>query len=517
MADEELTKLGTEPIAGDNPAGEDVQFDDDFDAMRTEIGKLDSLTGEEVSFSAIIENGTTLLAEKSKHFQVAIYLTFALFRRDGYAGLANGLSICHGIMTNFWDTAYPPLKRKRGRIEPFSWLAERAGKHSTNLPMVMGELETLQACDQLMGDCEKFLVEKLENEAPGFGDLRRDVQEKIKQIQRKIKEAEAKKQAKEAAAAAGAPEIESLDDANKAIGQLRQNAKNVAEYFRSQKLEDPVPYRLLRAAYFSTVFTLPPNQDGKTQIPAPQAEVVNALQEATGKGDTKAVIETVENRFATSPFWLDLQRYILTATGSAGAAFADVHEAVAQEVALFLHRQPDIVELSFANGTPFADPETVSLLEGLSTGVEGKERSSSGDKGESSGRLQELLKEARKHATKKLPKAIAILQDGIAQTADAREQFLWRLELAKMCLTGGKVQVAVPQLEALVQTIEDHRLEIWEPNLCREVFSTLYIAQKRLAKVAKPPVPDLAENMRKLHARLCRLDAAAALEVDGQN
>ena len=47
MSDKDYAKLGVEPVAGDNPAGEDIQFDDDYEVIRREIGKLDSVTGVE--------------------------------------------------------------------------------------------------------------------------------------------------------------------------------------------------------------------------------------------------------------------------------------------------------------------------------------------------------------------------------------------------------------------------------------------------------------------------------------
>ena len=125
MDESELAKLGVEPIPGDSPTGEDIQFDEDYEALRQEISKLDSVTGESVSWSDVYEKATDILSKKSKHLQVAVFLCMALFEREGYSGLASGLTICNDLLANVWDTMFPPVKRKRGRIEAFVWLAER--------------------------------------------------------------------------------------------------------------------------------------------------------------------------------------------------------------------------------------------------------------------------------------------------------------------------------------------------------------------------------------------------------
>jgi len=213
-----------------------------------------------------------------------------------------------------------------------------------------------------------------------------------------------------------------------------------------------------------------------------------------------------------------LHRYILTAMEIAGEDYADARAAITDEVGLFVKRLPEAVDMKFANGTPFASPETMTLLEQIaaqSGGGSGSAPSSSGDGCNEA--LAEAAKQARKLAgKKKLPQALKVLQDGIAQTGEKRGQFLWRLEMARICLDAGEVRLAVPQLEFLADQIEQHHLEEWEPLLSREVYSTLYVAQQRLAKMSRTPSPDLAEKLQVLHARLCRIDVAAALAIDGK-
>jgi len=50
------------------------------------------------------------IAKKSKDLQVAAWLVEALVRRDGFAGLIEGLALIRGLIENFWDTLYPELE-----------------------------------------------------------------------------------------------------------------------------------------------------------------------------------------------------------------------------------------------------------------------------------------------------------------------------------------------------------------------------------------------------------------------
>src|SRR5215831_17457859 len=126
------------PIAADAPSGRDIRDDDEFDALKTEIGKQSSVSSrtdfdrlvqrgsdlmqgradgngatplvedtEGPDFSRVIGLSTNILTRKSKHLQVAGYLCFALFRTERYAGLADGLEGLRTMIEGYWDSLFP--------------------------------------------------------------------------------------------------------------------------------------------------------------------------------------------------------------------------------------------------------------------------------------------------------------------------------------------------------------------------------------------------------------------------
>src|SRR5690606_20744370 len=54
------------PISAAKPAGEDARYDPEHEAVRNEVGKLESVTGGEPDWEAIKRDATKLLTQKSK-------------------------------------------------------------------------------------------------------------------------------------------------------------------------------------------------------------------------------------------------------------------------------------------------------------------------------------------------------------------------------------------------------------------------------------------------------------------
>ena len=129
--DEALTQLGTEPVSADTPAGVSVRYEPEFEQLQVEIAKLESVNAVPVNWGEVVDVGTRLLSQKSKDLLVACYVCHGLYDRNGYAGLANGLTILSGMINTYWDTLFPELKRQRARVAAMEWLVERLGARVT--------------------------------------------------------------------------------------------------------------------------------------------------------------------------------------------------------------------------------------------------------------------------------------------------------------------------------------------------------------------------------------------------
>lgn len=523
MADlDALILLGKDPIAGDNPAGSSVQYDDDYEAMRSEVQKMDSVEQEPVDWNSVVDTASDILRSRSKHLLVAVYMSLGLFELNDYKGLATGLTIIRDLVATFWDDMEPPLKRKRGRIEAIFWLAERGGRVALERKPVSDEKEALESCDALMKETGKALAEKLGDEAPTFGDLQRAVQEHLSDFEAAARAAEAAKKAAAARAASGEVELNTPDDARKILAKTRTTVKQVCDFLRKADNSDPVPYRLIRAFTWGQHKELPPNTDGTTQIPAPAPEQTARLGDLHMKQEWANLIEGSEAAFGAAVFWLDIHRWAALALAGLGPTHQGASDAVVLETAMLITRLPDLAKLKFANGTPFASPDTVMWLESdvasrLGEAGDGGSSAPSGGGDNIPEGLVETTGDARRLASGgSLPQAIRMMQEGIASTGEQRGQFLWRLGLAKLCLDSGKPTLATPHLEELESLIQRHDLESWEPQLCLQVYTALLTARRTLLKDQRRATPELLQKTNDLQDRLCRLDAAAALSMVGR-
>lgn len=120
-----------DPIAGDNPCGADLRYEpvyDDIKEARRE--DVDAPQGDwqherkVADWPLVVRLCSDLLAKKTKDLQLAVWLTEAMLRREGYAGLKGGLDYCAALMEKFWDNLYP--EPEDGDLEiraaPLEWL-----------------------------------------------------------------------------------------------------------------------------------------------------------------------------------------------------------------------------------------------------------------------------------------------------------------------------------------------------------------------------------------------------------
>jgi type VI secretion system protein ImpA len=105
-----------DPIAGDNPAGVNLRDDVLFSQIR-ELRRSDDDASRRpedpppkaADWPKVMELTSTALATKSKDLELAAWLTEALVRREGFAGLKAGLDLIRELATRYWDNLYPPF------------------------------------------------------------------------------------------------------------------------------------------------------------------------------------------------------------------------------------------------------------------------------------------------------------------------------------------------------------------------------------------------------------------------
>src|SRR5580658_5546373 len=105
------------PIEGPNPSGVNLRYEPIYDkikeARREEDQPPPGMAERDrkvADNSLVIKLAKDVLANKTKDLQLAAWLTEALLKQQGFAGLKDGLSLCLGLTDKFWDTVYPELE-----------------------------------------------------------------------------------------------------------------------------------------------------------------------------------------------------------------------------------------------------------------------------------------------------------------------------------------------------------------------------------------------------------------------
>jgi type VI secretion system protein VasJ len=216
-------------------------------------------------------------------------------------------------------------------------------------------------------------------------------------------------------------------------------------------------------------------------------------------------------------FWFDLQRYICAGLAGMGPEFAACSKAIRTELALLLSRLPALANLSFDDGTPFADALTqdwiqndvLSLLGGAGGGGGSAPIKKKGDVGEEQKQASILLGEG------KLEAALHVLRTGLANDSSIKNNFDRKLIMADLLFKGNKPHVARSLLEDLKSTIDTYSLARWDPDLCVSVYllsQKVYMAL--MASADEGLKPAFWEKAVEAHAQISKLDPVLAISAD---
>ncbi len=105
------------PIEGPSPSGANLRYDPVFDkikeARREEAQPPPGMTEQDrkvADNAQVVKLTTDLLTNKTKDLQLAAWFTEASLKQRGFSGLKDGLGLCLGLVSKFWDTLHPEIE-----------------------------------------------------------------------------------------------------------------------------------------------------------------------------------------------------------------------------------------------------------------------------------------------------------------------------------------------------------------------------------------------------------------------
>lgn len=494
--------IGTAAIAGEFSAGVDLRDEPDFDQLETEFRKMETDGPKAVDWKQINRRTLDILAGRSKDIVLACRLVFGLHHEEGYRGLAVGTSIVRGMVADHWEGLFPGLKRERARAGSLDWMAERLGQIVEAQPPATEEarIYALVAHDRLV-ELDDLLTRKMQKFPAALGPLIRSLRPFAREARSGLEEkAAATSGAEEQAAAETAvpavpvpppaaaevdpvpppappapsepptprpapvsvPEIGAMpvaEGVDPAFDALFSAAIRVSGALRESATTDPRLYLASRFGAWSGIMIAPPDKAGRTMVPPPQRGKLAELAALTSAGNQQGLLLAAESAFVTSPYWLTMQFTVARMMRGLGSDYDAARAAITGALALLLQRVPSLAELSFSDGTPFADTDTRNwIAEEVSIG--------SGGGSPGGGALEKMSGDAARLAQQgKVIDGLKLLSDFADSAPSGRERFFARLEIGEFCLRNDLIQPVFALVQSLERLAEDQGLARWEPAL----------------------------------------------------
>ena len=369
-----IREIGAVPVMEDRPAGADVAEIPEFAEITQEIARMGLGGVRAVDWTSVSANAGFILRERSKNLRVAAYLAYGLYETRGLKGLEVGIGVIADMCEAFWNDLHPPPNRLRGRVLAFQWLAERvlAALDRGAAPADASDFEPA------LGQIER-LVASLNEQCPDAGDamhrlvpvlrVRREMLVRTADARRRLDEASMLRTGSESpvdARAFGPPRSRATHDRSqrrereRSLRELGRSMLETARALRNGDAADVRAYTLQRAAIWLPVRELPPSTGGRTELPPPAGEVRGAIAAAIAGEDPAGALAMCEDAATDSLFWFDAHRIAAEALSAMGHAPAA--RAVRAETGALLGRLPGLGDLSFNDGTPFAEPVTRQWL-----------------------------------------------------------------------------------------------------------------------------------------------------------
>lgn len=597
------------PIPGSNPSGADLRYDPIYDKIKeARREEEEAAQGEwkyevkKADYPAVIKLISEALATRTKDLQLAVWLTEALLKTEGFAGLKQGLDLMKALLETFWDTLYPVLEDGDAelRMTPLNWAATsfafplrlapiNKAKHSwldytesrkvgyeaqadtdekkaarakvlgsgkiapedfdkafaeTPKAYYVNAEATLDGCTETVGALDSFCLAKCGDASPSFGDFKKALQEvrhtvhlllqKKRELEPDPVDATAASTAEAGAVAAGPgaagiPAMASAGPAGILIPfadkepperrQLIADVARAAAAFRKLDPSSPAPYLMVRGLRWGELRAAFQNSD-MTLLEGPPTNLRQHIKKSAIEGKWSEVIEAAENAMSLpcSRGWLDLQRYVVDACVGLGDKYTPIAVAIRSELKALLRDLPQLLETALLDDTPAANTETQAWLRELlaeSTAplpADGAapvdapvvENHSTPGWHRKFVDSYDLAREAMKAG--QAEKAIHIMQQEVERQLSGRGRFLRKMQLAEVCISAGKTEVANPIIEDLALSIENNHLDDWED---REVVAKALVM---IIKNSPRVQADEAEKLR-LFQKVVRLDPVQAISL----
>jgi type VI secretion system protein ImpA len=136
-----------EPVSTEQPVGSDLRWTAEWDRIKEarradddlDSGKWVKKERKTADWRMVEELASSMLRNRSKDLQLALWLTEAGMQLHGFPGLRDGIRLTRELLARYWDNGlYPPLEDgPEDRAGPFEWLNNKLVDSITAIPITV--------------------------------------------------------------------------------------------------------------------------------------------------------------------------------------------------------------------------------------------------------------------------------------------------------------------------------------------------------------------------------------------
>ncbi|MGH7450234.1 MAG: type VI secretion system protein TssA [bacterium] len=479
------------PISAEQPSGQKQDAAEIYDQIEQARTADDTLARNQwqrdlkkADWHAVISLATAALTHKVKDLKLAVLLTEALAKQHGLAGMRDGLQLTRELLTQFWDSLYPAIDDGdlEARAIQLEWL-------NKNLPF---SLEQMPLTIAMKGEAYSW---QHRQEALKLEGLAQSDTEKAQAARESmINDGKITLEQFEAAVNATPREFYKTlgDELRQSLAQITLLEEVVDQKFGVQEAPSLGKIKKSLDDCLGMVEDILQRKPQPHNIEFDSAPIEN-------KEGAALECEELDNR-DLSPSRHEVSPSVPTCREE---ALQDMGE---------LADFPTSSDAASNDGTLVANPETDDEREPAFRSSQSAVESAAAPAHEE--KTDHTWLQAIAHVQAgQIQTGVALLRQELLAARSKRERFLSQLRLAELCLLADKPALAKPIVEELVTTVEQFRLEEWEPaELNVRVWRACHRCYRELGN-HNGADHDLTNRA---FAKLCQLDLVQALEcTDG--
>jgi len=529
---EDISKI-LAPISTDAPAGKDCRNGDLYQLLAAEIELMSSLNASRlIDWNVVDDKAKNILETEAKDFLVAVWYGAAQIEKHGIDGLSVAFTVLNSLFNQYWETAYPPVSRLRGRRNAIVWWLDRTTEWlptASVRPLTQEEYEQLVALAQTF---DQSFGEK-DSESPNCSQLIRAIKaleviqpepepepslapEKTSQeASEPVEDSATTQAAKVQTLSPSTPDmpssvaptslppvvmkdaktLASFEDVLQAIEPTRAYLGQLSEVVAKVAPGNPFAIHLTRFAARAHLQALPTNKNNLTLIPPPSQTDLKMFSMVCEAKNPENIVSFCEARIETFPFWFDLDHQAALGYAMMGEGGKKMATAIIDELLTFLSRLPNIEKFTFSDKNfPFANSECLAWI---NTCLEQRQGGGATDE------FSQVKKIADQFlGDGKVQESMQTYQHFVDHTRSLRDQFRARLEMVNLLFTANIDSDLLPLIEPLLNICRDNDLGRWEPALAIRAWSYQVKAiQRKMDQLGPSPAADLIKPLKILHTQ----------------